>query len=170
VAAAVILAVLVPARCLISIDLKSLNSQSLVSALRYPACDNSRKFPNLLRSRTIAVPENGETMDRRRSPRVEVQLPVQVWGMDAFGQAFHLTARVTNMSASGLVLQGIRRRIRVEEILDVRLGDDKAQFRVIWVGNSTSKVSGEIGLKRITAQPFLPESVLVYCSQSAAAC
>jgi len=106
-------------------------------------------------------------MDRRQSPRIEVQLPVQVWGMDAHGQPFTHPALVTNMSTGGLVIQGVRRKIRAGEILDVRMGDEKAQFRVVWVG---SEGSGEMGLQRITAQTFVANSVLAHCSQAAAAC
>ena len=106
-------------------------------------------------------------MDRRQSPRIEVQLPVQVWGMDAHGQPFTHPALVTNMSAGGLVIQGVRRKIRAGEILDVRMGDEKAQFRVVWVG---SEGSGDMGLQRITAHSFVAHSVLAHCSQAAAAC
>jgi len=42
-------------------------------------------------------------------------------------------AIVINMSTGGLVLQGIRRRIRAGELLDVRMGKQKAEFRVVWV-------------------------------------
>ena len=104
-------------------------------------------------------------MDRRQSPRVEVQLPVQVWGMDAYGQPFTNPALVTNMSTGGLVVQGLIRRVRVGEILDVQMGTEKAQFRVVWVG-----VVGELGLQRLTANAFLPSSILAHCSQAAAAC
>ncbi len=104
-------------------------------------------------------------MDRRQNPRIAVQLPVQVWGMDAFGRPFMDPAVVTNMSASGLVLQGGRRRIRAGELLDVRMGKTKAEFRVVWVGGM-----GELGLQGVTAQTFLPDSVMVHCSQAAAAC
>ncbi len=109
-------------------------------------------------------------MDRRQSPRVEVQLPVQVWGLDAYGQGFTDPAVVTNMSASGLVLHGIRRRIRAGELLDVRMGDEKAQFRVVWVGCPGTCRAGELGMQRVSAQAFLPDSVLAHCSQAAAAC
>jgi hypothetical protein len=104
-------------------------------------------------------------MDRRRNPRVAVQLPVQVWGMDAFGQPFMDAATVSNMSTSGLVLHGIRRRVRAGEILDVRMGEKKAEFRVVWV-----KTTGELGLQSVTALAFLPDSVLSYCSLATAAC
>lgn len=102
-------------------------------------------------------------MDRRQTPRVDVQLPVQVWGMDAFGQPFTNPALVTNLSAEGLVLQGVSRRLRVGEILDVRMGQEKAQFRVVWVAPT-----GELGMQRVTAHAFLPSSILVHCAQAAA--
>ena len=104
-------------------------------------------------------------MDRRQNPRIAVQLPVQVWGMDAFGRPFMDPAVVTNMSTGGLVLQGIRRRIRAGELLDIRMGEDKAEYRVVWVG-----AMGELGMQSLTAQSFLPDSVLAHCSQAAAAC
>ena len=104
-------------------------------------------------------------MDRRRNPRISVQLPVQVWGMDAFGRPFTEAAVVTNLSSSGMVLQGIQRRIRAGELLDVRMGSEKAQFRVIWV-----KPAGDLGLRSLGTQAFVPESVLSHCAQAAAAC
>jgi hypothetical protein len=106
-------------------------------------------------------------MDRRLSPRIEVQLPVQVWGMDAHGQPFTNSALVTNMSIGGLVVQGVRRKIRTGEILDVQMGEDKAQFRVVWV---VSEGNGEIGLQRMTSHTFVAHSVLTHCAQAAAAC
>jgi len=101
-------------------------------------------------------------MDRRRSPRVCVQLPVNVWGMDAFGQAFTTPAVVTNMSASGVVVQGVRRRMRMGDALDVRMGELKAQFRVIWIGEMS-----ELGLEKIDGNSFFPFSAVTHCSQPA---
>ena len=104
-------------------------------------------------------------MDRRQNPRIAVQLPVQVWGLDAFGRPFTEPAMVTNMSSGGLVVEGIRRRIRAGGSVDVRMGDTKAEFRVVWIG-----AMGELGLQNLTTQAFLPDSVLAHCSQTAAAC
>ena len=102
-------------------------------------------------------------MDRRRTARVSVQLPVSVWGVDAFGQAFTSPAIVTNLSASGVVVQGVRRRLRIGETLDVRMGTCKGQFRVIWVGEMS-----ELGLEKIDGNSFLPASTQF--AQPAATC
>jgi hypothetical protein len=53
-------------------------------------------------------------------------------------------AIVINMSTGGLVLQGIRRRIRAGELLDVRMGKQKAEFRVVWVG-----ATGDLGMQSV---------------------
>ncbi|HEX6804351.1 MAG TPA: hypothetical protein VF133_11785 [Terriglobales bacterium] len=104
-------------------------------------------------------------MDRRRTPRVAVQLPVQVWGLDAFGRPFTQSAMVTNLSSGGIVLQGVRRRMRTGELLDVRMGSTKAEFRVIWISEE-----GELGMQSLSVQSFLPPAVLTQCAQAAAAC
>jgi hypothetical protein len=104
-------------------------------------------------------------MDRRRSARISVQLPVQVWGLDACSQAFTASAMVTNLSAGGIVLKSLPRRLKTGEVLDVRMGSSTSQFRVIWIGEN-----GEIGLENLTTEAFLPPGVFVYCAQAAAAC
>src|SRR5215467_3661001 len=106
-------------------------------------------------------------MDRRRTARVEVQLPVEVWGIDSHGQAFMDPAIVNNMSTGGLVIQGLRRKIRAGEILDVRMGTDKAQYRVAWVAGPGTANAGELGLHRITVEPAFMNSVLTCCAQAA---
>jgi hypothetical protein len=104
-------------------------------------------------------------MDRRHNARVSVQLPAQVWGMNASGQAFTDSALVVNMSAGGIVVRGLHRRIRIGELLDVRMENSSSQFRVIWIS-----ASGDLGLQNLTTETFLPRSVLLHCAQEAAVC
>jgi len=104
-------------------------------------------------------------MDRRRSPRVSVQLPVEVWGLDASSQPFMQSAIITNMSSGGIVIEGLRRRMRPGEVLDVRMGYQTAHFRVVWVGEK-----GDLGMEALTTQAFVPTSILAHCSQAAGAC
>jgi len=109
-------------------------------------------------------------MDRRRSPRVEVQLPVEVWGVDVHGQPFTVPAMVTNLSASGLVLHGVRRTLRLGELLDIRLEGQRAQVRVVWIGGQGTQQAGQLGMQKVTGEPIFLVSVLSQCSQAAAAC
>jgi hypothetical protein len=104
-------------------------------------------------------------MDRRRSPRIHVQLPVSVWGVDAFGQAFISPAIVTNLSTGGVVLQGVQRRLRIGDALDVRMGSTRSQFRVIWIGEMS-----ELGLERVSGNSFLAASAIAHCAQAAGSC
>lgn len=104
-------------------------------------------------------------MDRRRSPRISVQLPVEVWGLDASGQGFMESGLITNMSSGGIVIQGLKRRLRAGEVLDVRMGCQTAHFRIVWVGDK-----GDFGMQALTTHTFVPPSVLAYCAQEAGAC
>ncbi len=94
-------------------------------------------------------------MDRRRHPRVDTQLSVQLWGIDTFSQPFAQPAHVRNISSSGLVACGMRYTVRIGSILEVKLGQEKAQFRVVWVGQGGTRRQGEIGLAKLAAEPQL---------------
>ena len=72
---------------------------------------------------------------------------------------------VTNLSSGGIVLEGVRRRMRRGDVLDVRMGSNQAEFRIVWISEN-----GELGMQSLTAQTFLPPSVLMHCAPAAAAC
>ena len=94
-------------------------------------------------------------MDRRRSPRVTAHLPVRVWGVDAHDLPFMQLASVKNLSGTGAVIHGMRRRMRLGEILEVQMDQEKAQFRVVWTGMPGTHAAGEIGLQRLASEPYL---------------
>lgn len=105
-------------------------------------------------------------MDRRRHPRVDTKLSVQLWGIDSFSQPFAQPAHVRNISSTGLVACGMRYTARVGSILEVKLGEEKASFRVVWVGQAGTRRQGEIGLAKLAAEPQL----LQFQSSMVAAC
>jgi hypothetical protein len=104
-------------------------------------------------------------MDRRRNPRITALLPVRIWGVDAHSLPFAELARVKNVSDGGAVVQGLRRRVRPGEILEVQSDEGKAQFRVIWVGRTGSRAEGEIGIQSLPSEPDIWELEPCGCYQ-----
>jgi len=89
--------------------------------------------------------------------------------MDAEGLPFMQLAGVRNISSSGALIQGMRRQVLPGEILEVQLGQEKAQFRVAWVGIRGTRKEGEIGIESLPSEPFIWDVNvnLCLCSQFA---
>lgn len=75
-------------------------------------------------------------------------------------------ARATSISSAGALIQGFRRQVRLGELLEVQLGDEKCQFRVVWVGKGRN--NGELGLESVSAETGLWDINICRCSQFAA--
>jgi len=87
-------------------------------------------------------------MDRRRERRLNLELPVRIWGMDRMARPFAELVRVGNISNGGAVLVGVRAKVQTGEVLDVQLGSSRAQFRIVWMS-----VSGEAGIQALAFEP-----------------
>lgn len=104
-------------------------------------------------------------MDRRRETRIETALPVRIWGVDSYGRPFLQLASVRNLSTLGAVVQNVRVRIKPGEIVDVQYEGQKAQFRVIWAGQSGTMEAGEVGLERLPEEPYIWDVDPARCAQ-----
>lgn len=103
-------------------------------------------------------------MDHRQKPRVTALLPVRVWGLDAHSLPFTQDVTLKNISGGGAVLQGMLRRVRPGELLELQVGDERTQFRVVWVGLAGTRTDGEVGIQFLTAHPGIWEMDLCACS------
>jgi hypothetical protein len=54
-------------------------------------------------------------MDRRKERRLNLELPVRIWGMDRMAQPFAETVRVRDVSNHGAVLIGVRAKVQPEK-------------------------------------------------------
>jgi len=106
-------------------------------------------------------------MDRRRSRRVAVLLPVRVWGVDGKGSPFTQMARVRNISNDGAVLQGIGRTVKAGELLHVQIGQQQAEFQVVWTGKAGTRQDGEVGIQKIPSEPYIWDVNLLQCTEFA---
>ncbi len=88
-------------------------------------------------------------LQRRREPRRELRLPVQVYGVDANGTPFSQPVWTRNVSQRGAMIEGISCCLRKDAIIGIRCHDRQANFRVVW----TSPISGgrayEVGVEDI---------------------
>jgi hypothetical protein len=90
----------------------------------------------------------GAEMDRRKERRLDLELPVRIWGVDRMAQPFAELVRVRNVSNGGAVLIGVRSKVQPGEVLDVQHGASRSQFRIVWMS-----LSGEAGIQALAFEP-----------------
>ena len=61
-------------------------------------------------------------MDRRKEGRLNLELPVRIWGVDRMAQPFAEIVRVRNVSNRGAILIGVRSKVQTGELVDVQHG------------------------------------------------
>ena len=90
----------------------------------------------------------GAEMDRRKERRLNLELPVRIWGVHRMARPFAEMVRVRNVSDHGAVLVGMRSKVQTGEVLDVQHGAARAQFRIVWIS-----LSGEAGIEALAFEP-----------------
>ncbi len=99
-------------------------------------------------------------MGYRREERIPLQLSALVSGLDRRGRAFVQQAKTLDISSVGARISGITFQLDPGAILSIQLGDRKARFQVLWVGEPGSEREGEIGLKCIEVGTHVKKRVL----------
>lgn len=89
-------------------------------------------------------------MDRRKQSRVFVDLPVQIWGMDANSRPFIQPASVRSISGRGATLQCVDAHLKPGEVIDLQYEGARGQFRIVWCGKPGTDTAGEVGLENIS--------------------
>jgi hypothetical protein len=103
-------------------------------------------------------------MDRRREPRVSVELPVQIWGMDANARPFIQAASLRTISGCGATLQGVAVQLQPGSLLDLQYEGSKAQFRIVWVGKIGTDMHGEVGIENLSKGAMLWDVDPIRCA------
>ena len=89
-------------------------------------------------------------MDRRRQQRVFVELPVKIWGVDAYARPFTQPASLRTISGRGATLQGVSAQLKPGDIVDLQYQGIKAQFRIVWLGRPGTEMHGEVGVENLS--------------------
>jgi hypothetical protein len=91
-------------------------------------------------------------MGKRREPRIEIKVPVRIFGTDSSGQIFSEKVTTVNVSKQGIELSGLKAKPGLDEIVGVTYGTTKIHFRVKWVGQVGTPNGDHIGLLNITPE------------------
>lgn len=89
-------------------------------------------------------------MSRRREARVERNFEVKVWGLDRHGKPFMQHARTLDITRLGARLIGID-CVNVGETIGIQNGEQKARFKVVWMGRENTPKAGQIGVHCLEA-------------------
>jgi hypothetical protein len=91
--------------------------------------------------------DSGAEMDRRKERRLDLELPVRIWGMDRMARPFAKMVRVRNVSDEAILI-GVRAKAQTGEVPDAQHGTARAQFRIVWMS-----LSGEAGIQALAFEP-----------------
>jgi hypothetical protein len=106
-------------------------------------------------------------MDRRRQSRVFVDLPVQIWGMDAHSRPFTQPASLRTISGRGATLQCVDAQLKLGDTVDVLYLGTKAQFRIVWCGKPGTEMAGEVGVENLSVDTNLWDVDPLRCAAAA---
>lgn len=88
-------------------------------------------------------------MGKRREPWTQAKLQVRIAGIDANGRPLLQVVTTRDISRQGALLQGIQGRFKSGETISLTYKNNKARFRVVWMGDMGTKRAGQIGVQSI---------------------
>ena len=91
-------------------------------------------------------------MSEKPEPRLDVKLPVRVFGMGADGRPFLHNAEARNISYHGAKLFGLETQLKPGDVIGVQLGDKKARCKVIWVVDAGQAQKISVGVNLVEGQ------------------
>lgn len=86
-------------------------------------------------------------MGRRSEQRIAISLPVIVTGFDPRGSPFHVTVETHDISSTGACLKGLDHLAEPGKKIEIECREQRAWFRVQWVGNGTGPMAGKVGVR-----------------------
>ena len=92
-------------------------------------------------------------MSEKTEPRLDVELPIRVFGMGADGRPFLQNAQARNISHHGAKLSGLETQLKPGDVIGVQVGDKKARCKVIWVVDAGAVQKIAVGVNLVEGQP-----------------
>lgn len=100
-------------------------------------------------------------MGTRQDPRVEARLQIRIAGIDVNGRPLLQMVTTRNISRRGALLEGLQGTLKPEETVALTYKNNKARFRVSWVGETGSARAGQIGVQSVDATKCIWDAALL---------
>ncbi len=94
-------------------------------------------------------------MGRRAKARFKMVLPVRISGTDAAGKNFNLLAYTLDISAGGGRVGGITVQPAAGSTITVQYKQQRARFRVAWVGQPNTPKAEQIGIEYLADEKYI---------------
>jgi PilZ domain len=94
-----------------------------------------------------------------RSARIGMVAPVRVFGLDAHGHAFNHRALTIDVSLNGARIEVVNCPGLEGQTIGVRYGDEKARFRVVWMGTLGPKGDQQVGLYCVEPGEYIWDAI-----------
>ena len=104
-------------------------------------------------------------MGRRSQPRTAVEIPIRIFGTDGDGKIFSENVFTANLSRKGVKLAGVRPKIGLADTIGLTYNNNRARFRVKWVGESSTSNAGCVGFLNLAPDkplwdfPLRPDAI-----------
>lgn len=95
---------------------------------------------------------------RRREERLTLTLSVRLWGLDSEGKPFAQAAQTHDITRLGARVKPVTCLKKAGDIIGVQYGEEKARYRVVWVGKMGTPTEGMIGLSCVEPEKFIFQS------------
>ncbi len=101
-------------------------------------------------------------MGRRTKNRIEMALPVRIFGLDSAGKPFAQSTQTLDVNRSGARLGGVRGTVARGDVIGLQYKQQKARCKVVWVGHAGSPKQDQIAVEclekdRVPWAPELPD-------------
>ena len=97
----------------------------------------------------MGAPKSESSVGRRREQRIALRLRVRVSGTDLNGNPFSQDAETINISRRGARLHWLACLRGPGEIIEVRHKNEKARFKVAWIGELGTSEQGQVGIEAV---------------------
>jgi hypothetical protein len=87
------------------------------------------------------------TSGKRSEPRKDVEVPVRIFGTDSNGKIFSERVTTLKVSRRGVELRGVQAQLKIGEMIGLSYGQNKINFRVVWMGEPGTPKAGFAGLQ-----------------------